>query len=140
MRKAFIALVLLFPVIAAAQSITISPARIAFNSEGTIMTISGTGLAGSSWIITTIAGVHEGGVPPILQRGRRLWPEPGSGDADRRVVRPRQPLRPRTQSCKLLRQSRPCLISNTGCSCVGARCGRRLDFAALLGRRLLTDQ
>jgi hypothetical protein len=47
MRKVLVALLFLFPVIAGAQSITISPARIAYNSEGTIMTVSGTGLAGN---------------------------------------------------------------------------------------------
>lgn len=48
MRKAFLALFLLFPMMAAAQSaITISPNRIAYNAEGQIMTISGTGLAGN---------------------------------------------------------------------------------------------
>jgi hypothetical protein len=60
MRKAFIALVLLFPVIAAAQSITISPARIAFNSEGTIMTISGTGLAGNVQTLVDFTDVNGG--------------------------------------------------------------------------------
>ena len=60
MRKAFIALVLLFPVIAAAQSITISPARIAYNSEGTIMTISGTGLAGNVQTLVDFTEVNGG--------------------------------------------------------------------------------
>src|SRR5437762_1600270 len=60
MRKAFIALVLLFPVIAAAQSITISPARIAYNSEGTIMTIGGTGLAGNVQTLVDFTDVNGG--------------------------------------------------------------------------------
>lgn len=47
-RTLFVAVFVLFPMIAAAQSsITISPARIAYNTEGAIMTISGTGLAGN---------------------------------------------------------------------------------------------
>ena len=47
MRKVFIALFLLFPVIAAAQSIAISPTRIQYNSEGVILTITGSRLAGN---------------------------------------------------------------------------------------------
>jgi large repetitive protein len=64
MRKVVVALLFLFPMIAAAQSITISPDRIAYNTEGAIMTISGTGLAGN---VTTLVDFTfgDGGVAEV---------------------------------------------------------------------------
>jgi hypothetical protein len=64
MRKTVaIAFFLLFPVIAAAQ-ITITPATITYNTEGAILTIAGTGLAGN--IATTVDFTNrDGGVAEV---------------------------------------------------------------------------
>src|SRR6266545_3654627 len=65
MRRGFVVvLLLLFPLIAAAQSITISPDRIAYNTEGAILTITGTGLAGN--VATTVDFTYgDGGVAEV---------------------------------------------------------------------------
>jgi large repetitive protein len=64
-RTLFVAVFVLFPMIAAAQSsITISPDRIAYNTEGTIMTISGTGLAGNVQTLVDFT-YGDGGVAEV---------------------------------------------------------------------------
>jgi HYR domain len=64
MRKLLIALLLLFPVIASA-AITISPARVAYNTEGQILTISGSFRPGT--VATLVDFTYtDGGVAEVL--------------------------------------------------------------------------
>ncbi|HKS25288.1 MAG TPA: HYR domain-containing protein [Thermoanaerobaculia bacterium] len=64
MRKLLVALFLLFPVVAAAQ-ITISPSRIAYNTEGQILTVSGSFRPGTAATLVDFT-FTDGGVAEVL--------------------------------------------------------------------------
>jgi len=64
MRKLFVALFLLFPVIASA-AITISPDRIAYTTEGQILTISGSFRPGNVGTFVDFTYVADGGIAEV---------------------------------------------------------------------------